>query len=295
MVARAQQALAAALETPLAPGLHIVSTPIGNLADITLRALSVLARADLILCEDTRHSARLLRHYGLDVPLQPYHDHNAGRVRPGVLKALEAGQSVALISDAGTPLVSDPGYKLVRAALAGGHKVTSIPGPSALLAALTASGLPSDRFHFEGFLPPRQTARRRRLTELAGLPATLIFYESAQRVAAMLRDAAHSFGTREAVLARELTKMHEQIVRGSVEELVEKLGESIPLKGEFVVLVAPAPAGAVSEAQIMEALEEALAHASLRDAARDVADALGVSRSRVYALALALQGEGGAR
>src|SRR6202043_4124760 len=179
---------------PLAPGLYVVATPIGNLRDITLRALETLAAADLIACEDTRVTRKLIDHYGIKIPLTPYHEHNAAQARPKILARLDAGAAVALVSDAGTPLISDPGYKLVQAAVAAGHPVIALPGASAVLAALTASGLPTDRFYFEGFVPPRETARRAGLDELATMPATLVFFETGPRIAAMLGDVAAAFG-----------------------------------------------------------------------------------------------------
>src|SRR6185437_4680978 len=203
----------------LAPGLHVVATPIGNLGDITLRALWVLRGADRILCEDTRVTARLLSRYGIVATLEPYHDHNADRVRPAILGRLRRGEKLALVSDAGTPLVSDPGYRLVRDVLAEGLTVTTAPGPSAAIAALTLSGLPPDCFLFAGFLPPRQAARRAALAEWRGLAATLIFYEGPSRVAAALADMADILGDREAAVARELTKLHEETRRGRLATL----------------------------------------------------------------------------
>lgn len=287
--ARVGAALEQALGQPLAAGLYVVSTPIGNLADITLRALAVLERADLVLCEDTRHTRKLVTHFGLACPLHPYHEHNAAKERPRILARIGAGQAVALVSDAGTPLISDPGYKLARAALEEGFAVTSIPGASAALAALTGSGLASDQFLFAGFLPPKSQARRTRLKALADIPATLIFFEAPSRLEAMLRDTAEILGPREAVVAKELTKLHEKAVRGPLEQVVEKMGTEFSRKGEFVVLVGPPAATEASDAQIEALLGEALGEQSVRDAARSVADALGANRNRVYKLALALK------
>src|ERR1700677_3363227 len=191
----------------IAPGLHIVSTPIGNLGDITLRALATLAAADLIACEDTRVTRKLIDRYVISTPLTPYHDHNAAAARPKLLRRLAEGAAVALVSDAGTPLVSDPGFKLVRAAQEAGHTVTTLPGASAALAALTVAGLPTDQFLFAGFLPPKQAARRARIAELNRVPATLILFETGPRLAATLADLAAEFGEREAAVCRELTKM----------------------------------------------------------------------------------------
>src|SRR6266700_836714 len=203
----------------LAGGLHVVSTPIGNLRDITLRALEVLAAADLIACEDTRVTRKLLDHYGITTPLTPYHDHNAAAARPKLLARLAEGGAVALVSDAGTPLVSDPGFKLVREAHAAGHAVTALPGASAVLAALTVAGLPTDRFLFEGFLPAKEGQRRARIAELARIPATLVLFETGPRLAAALADLAAGLGPREAAVCRELTKLYEEVRRGDLASL----------------------------------------------------------------------------
>ncbi|MDE2227671.1 MAG: 16S rRNA (cytidine(1402)-2'-O)-methyltransferase [Alphaproteobacteria bacterium] len=274
----------------LAPGLYLVATPIGNLADVTLRALRVLRSADAVLCEDTRVTAKLLARYGIAAATQPYHDHNAERVRPGILARLKAGAALALVSDAGTPLVSDPGFKLVRAALADGIAVTAVPGPSAALAALLASGLPPDRFLFAGFLPPKEAARRRSLDELKDVDATLVFFESAPRLAASLADMAAILGPRPAAVARELTKLHEEVRRGSLAELAAQYRASGPPKGELVVVVGPPERTATSDAEIDRALGVTLAHKSLREAVEDVASATGARRRHVYARALALKG-----
>jgi 16S rRNA (cytidine1402-2'-O)-methyltransferase len=289
-VARASEALSELISRPLQPGLYLVATPIGNLADISLRALAVLARADLIAAEDTRHSKKLLTHFGVPGEMTPYHEHNAERERPKLIARLRAGQSVALISDAGTPLISDPGYKLVREALDAGLLVTSIPGPSSVLAALTNSGLPTDTFLFAGFLPPKQGARRSRLDELKAVPATLIFFETAPRLAKSLADMAVVLGPREAATAKELTKLHEGVTRGSLDRLAVEVEASETLKGEFVVVVAPPreDESEVSDAKIVEQLEKALNMESFRDAVRSVAEVLQVPRSRVYELGLKL-------
>jgi 16S rRNA (cytidine1402-2'-O)-methyltransferase len=291
LVPRVEAEAARLLASPLAPGLHLVATPIGHLGDITLRALAVLARADLVYCEDTRHSRTLLAHYGIGTPTRPYHEHNAEAERPRVLAALAAGRRVALISDAGTPLVSDPGFKLVRACLAEGYRVESVPGPSAVLAALSSSGLPTDAFLFAGFLPPRSAARRARIAELAAVPATLILFEAPSRVAASLADLAARLGAdRPGALARELTKLHEEVRRGSLGELAAAAAENAP-KGEVVLLVGPPPRTEASDEAILDRLSAALATLSLRDAAQAVAEAMGVSRSRVYDLGLRLRRE----
>src|SRR5205809_1232673 len=195
----------------LPPGLHLVATPIGNLRDITLRALEVLSAADLIACEDTRVTRKLLDHYGIATALTPYHDHNAAEARPKLLARLADGAAIALVSDAGTPLVSDPGYKLVRAARDAGIPMTALPGPSAALAALTVSGLPTDRFFFEGFLPSKEGQRRMRIGELKRIPATLVLFETGARLAAALADLAAGLGGREAAICRELTKLYEEV------------------------------------------------------------------------------------
>lgn len=290
-VARASEVLFDLIARPLAPGLYLVATPIGNLADISLRALAVLARADLIAAEDTRHSKKLLSRFGIAAKLTPYHEHNAERERPRLLARLRAGQSVALISDAGTPLISDPGYKLVREALDAGLMVTSIPGPSAALAALTSSGLPTDTFLFAGFLPPKSGPRRARLEELKTAPATLVFFESGPRLAKSLADMADMLGPREAIIAKELTKLHEGVTRGRLDRLAGELSGGETLKGEFVVVIAPPEADDAepSDEKIAEQLEKALKLESFRDAVRSVAEVLNVSRARVYELGLKLK------
>lgn len=272
----------------LPQGLYIVATPIGNLADVTLRALSVLARADHVACEDTRHSLKLFNHYGIARRLTAYHEHNAHRERPKILRWLADGASVALISDAGTPLISDPGYKLVREAAEAGHQVYALPGPSSLTAALSISGLPTDSFFFAGFLPSRQTAMRRRLTELQDISGTLVFFETAPRLTATLEVLGDVFSGGEVVIARELTKRFEEVLRGSL-PLTETMHD-IEWRGEFVVLVSPPAAGDVEEHVIEQALEEALKGMSVRDAVEKVARTFGVQRRMVYNLALCIQG-----
>ena len=272
----------------LAPGLYIVATPIGHLGDITLRALATLAGADLIACEDTRVTRKLLDRYGIDTPVTPYHDHNAEAARPKLLQRLAAGAAIALVSDAGTPLVSDPGYKLVRAAQDAGHAVTTLPGASATLAALTLSGLPTDQFFFAGFLPPKQTARRARIAELARIPATLVLFEAGSRIAATLADLAAGLGQREAAVCRELTKIHEEVRRGDLATLAQNSTAS-ETRGEFVVVVGPPPASQqISAGDADTLLRDALARVSLKDAVGEVAVATGVSRRELYQRALAL-------
>jgi 16S rRNA (cytidine1402-2'-O)-methyltransferase len=288
VAARAADALRALLAEPLAPGLYLVATPIGNLADVTLRALAALARADVVYCEDTRHSRTLLAHFAISRPTRAYHEHNAERERPRVLAELAAGRSVAIISDAGTPLISDPGYKLVREAIAAGHPVISLPGPSAALAALASAGLPTDAFLFAGFLPSRQGARRSRLAELKAVPATLVFFEAPSRLAESLGDIGAVLGRREAAVARELTKLHEEVQRGTPAELAQWATEAAP-KGEMVILVGPPVAEEVSNEAILARLELLLADMSLRDAAKAAAEELGVPKSRAYDIGLALR------
>jgi 16S rRNA (cytidine1402-2'-O)-methyltransferase len=274
-----------------APGLYLVATPIGNLDDITLRALKVLKSADLIACEDTRVTGKLLSLLGIaGTSLTPYHEHNAERARPALLARLREGAAIALVSDAGTPLVSDPGYRLVRACLAEGLPVTSLPGPSAALTALQLSGLPCDRFLFAGFLPVKAGARRQTLMELAQVPASLLFYESPRRLADSLALMAEVLGEREVAVARELTKLYEEVRRGSLLGLAAHYAEVGAPKGEVVIVVGPpAEAPATGALELDAALAMALASQSLRDAAATVATATGLPKRQVYARAVALQ------
>ncbi len=275
----------------LAPGLHVVATPIGNLGDITVRALAALAGADLIACEDTRVTRKLLARYAITTPLTPYHDHNAAKARPMLLRRLAEGAAIALVSDAGTPLVSDPGYKLVRAAQEAGHAVTALPGPSALLAALTVAGLPTDQFFFAGFLPAKRAAGRARIAELARIPATLILFETGPRIAATLADLAAELGPREAALCRELTKIHEEVRRGDLATLAQSSTTS-EVRGEIVLVVAPAHRAERPDVGDADALlRQALARGSLKDAVGEVADATGLPRRELYQRALALANE----
>jgi 16S rRNA (cytidine1402-2'-O)-methyltransferase len=274
---------------PLPAGLYLVATPIGNLADITLRALQTLAAADLIACEDTRVTRRLLEHYGIAATLTPYHDHNAASARPKILDRLAAGAAVALVSDAGTPLISDPGYKLVRAAQSAGHAVTAIPGASAVLAALAAAGLPTDRFCFDGFLPAKETARRARIAELAAIPATLVLFESGARIAGALRDLADGLGHRDAALCRELTKLYEEVRHADLDALAESYARGGETRGEFVIVVAPPQAAdGLTDEDVDSLLRRALAEASLKDAVSTVAEATGRPKRHIYQRALAL-------
>jgi 16S rRNA (cytidine1402-2'-O)-methyltransferase len=279
-----------------APGLYVVATPIGHLRDISLRALDLLAAADLVACEDTRVTEKLMTRYGIAASRLPYHEHNAERMRPLLLERLKAGAVVALVSDAGTPLISDPGFKLVRAALAESIAVTALPGPSAALDALVLSGLPSDRFFFQGFLPPKEAARRRVLGELAALPTTLIVYETAPRLAATLADMAAVLGERPAAVARELTKLYEEVRRGALGELAAHYANSGAPKGEIVIVVGGASAAAAREAvtgdALDAALDAALATMSVKDASAVVAEATGRPRREVYQRALIIAGRG---
>ncbi len=279
---------------PVAPGLYIVSTPIGNLRDITLRALDVLAGADAVLAEDTRVAAKLLSAHGIRARISPYHDHNAAARRPELLAQLKDGARLALISDAGTPLVSDPGWKLVREALAADIPVRPVPGPSAMLAGLVTSGLPSDRFLFAGFLPPRASARRAAIAALKAVPATLIFYESGPRLADCLADLAGVLGDREAAIARELTKLFEETRRGRLAHLAHHYAREGPPRGEIVVLVGPPAEDAVPRADIEAALMAALEGQPVKAAAETVATALGLPKREVYQLALRLKSARGA-
>ena len=270
-----------------------MATPIGNLRDITLRALDLLAAADLVACEDTRVTAKLLAHYGLAPRRVAYHEHNAERMRPLLIARLKEGAVLALVSDAGTPLVSDPGYKLVRAALAEGIPVAALPGPSSALAALVLSGLPSDRFLFAGFLSPKAAARRGALSELAALRATLLFFETAPRLAAALADMAEILGDREAAVARELTKFYEEVRRDRLGALAAHFRDHGPPKGELVIAVGP-PERAADAALAGEAIDAelsaALATMSVKDASAAVAAATGRPRRDLYRRALELAG-----
>jgi len=274
----------------LTPGLHVVATPIGNLRDVTLRALEVLAAADLIACEDTRVTRKLTDHYGIATPLTPYHDHNAAEARPKLIARLAAGAAVALVSDAGTPLVSDPGFKLVRAAREAGLSVTTLPGASAVLAALTVAGLPTDRFFFEGFLSAKEGQRRSRITELARIPATLVLFETGPRLAGALADLAAGLGPREAAVCRELTKLHEEVRRGDLATLARDTAGAAEPRGEIILVVAPPdPQAAAGDATDLDALlRQALARVSVKDAVGEVAAVTGRPRREVYQRALAL-------
>lgn len=274
---------------PISSGLHIVATPIGNLRDITLRALDTLAGADFVLAEDTRTTGKLFSHYGISTALEPYHDHNAARARPSILRRLAAGATAALVSDAGTPLISDPGYKLVREVAEAGIKIFTVPGPSAAIAALSVAALPTDRFFFAGFLPQKPAARRAALAEIASVPGTSVFYETGPRLAATLADMSAVLGDRPAAVAREMTKLYEEVTRGSLADLAASYVNAPP-KGELVILVSPpdASAAVADDAEVDARLTDALMTLSLRDAADQVAGATGRPRRQVYQRALAL-------
>jgi 16S rRNA (cytidine1402-2'-O)-methyltransferase len=279
---------------PLRAGLYLVATPIGNLGDITVRALEVLAAVDLIACEDTRVTRKLLDRYGIATPLTSYHEHNAAQARPKLLARIADGAAIALVSDAGTPLVSDPGYKLVREARAAGANVTALPGASAVLAALTVSGLPTDRFLFEGFLPAKEAARRARIAELERIPATLVLFETGARIAASLADLAAGLGPREAALCRELTKFYEEIRRGDLATLAHQAAEAPEPRGELVIVVAPPDRqDEVSAADLDALLRQALDHLSVKDAVAEIAAVSGMPRREVYRRAIALSKERG--
>lgn len=275
---------------PPEAGLYVVATPIGNLRDITLRALDILGSVSRVYAEDTRVARKLMDAYGLKPRLGSYHDHSAEETRAEIIGALALGESVALISDAGTPLVSDPGFKLARAVIEAGHRVFPIPGASAALAGLVTSGLPSDRFLFAGFLPAKQGARRAALDELAETDATLVFFESGPRLAESLADMAATLGARDAAVARELTKMFEETRRGALAELAAHYESAGAPKGEIVVIVGPPPEAAEVDDQALDAfLANALKRAGVKDAATEAAEALGVPRKRAYQRALALK------
>jgi 16S rRNA (cytidine1402-2'-O)-methyltransferase len=281
----------------MAGTLYLVSTPIGNLEDITHRAVRLLSEVNIIACEDTRHTQKLLNHYGINAKTISYHEHNERERAVELLELLKSGSDIAIVSDAGTPLINDPGFRLARLAIEAGMRVVPLPGPSALITALIASGLPTDEFFFGGFLPARSGARRTRLSELRSIPATLIFYEAPHRIAATLKDAHEILGEREAVVARELTKMHEELARGRLSELADRFSSAESARGEMVLIIDRAVIhgkAATSEmvtniAELVAALEtEGLDHrAALKKAARE----LGVSRAEAYRRLVAARGQ----
>jgi 16S rRNA (cytidine1402-2'-O)-methyltransferase len=271
------------------PGLHLVATPIGNLGDITLRALQTLAGVDIIACEDTRITRRLTERYAITATLKPYHEHNAALARPKILEKLAQGASIALVSDAGTPLISDPGFKLVREACAAGHRVTALPGPSSVLTSLSVAALPTDRFFFEGFLPPKQAARRARLAELSRIDATLVMFESGNRVQDTIADLADIMGGRDAAICRELTKMHEEVRRAPLAELARS-ADTLETRGEFVLVIGPSAADAqvMSETALDDLLRSSLQRGSVKDAVAHAVELSGRPRREIYARALAI-------
>ena len=274
----------------LVSGLYLVATPIGNAGDITLRALDILSRADIVLCEDTRISGKLMKIHGIHATLQPYHEHNAERVRPMIIKHLNQGKTVAMVSDAGMPLVSDPGYKLVEACVKEGLMVTVAPGPSATLTALVLSGLPSDRFFFQGFLPSKTGARQKILNEISTIPGTLIFLESAKRLAASLNDMRSVLGNRSAAVGRELTKFYEEIRRGNLDELAAHYAKAGAPKGEITLCVGPPlKICPPSDEELDKMLKEALKSQTIKDVAVYLAMITGLPKRVLYKRALALK------
>jgi 16S rRNA (cytidine1402-2'-O)-methyltransferase len=273
------------MDQPLPPGLYIVATPIGNLGDMTSRAAETLRRADLILAEDKRVSAKLLAHIGAKAPMTAYHDYSDDKLRERILADLGT-KAVALISDAGTPLISDPGYKLVRAARQAGYTIRTLPGPCAAIAALTLAGLPTDRFLFLGFLPAKAKARADAIAESASIRASLVLYESGPRLSDALAALAESLGDRDAAVIREITKLHEECASGTLAELANRYAHAPP-KGEIVIVVAPPPKAALAtSADLDSALDEALSRLSPSRAAAEVAERLGLPRKQVYARAM---------
>ncbi|MBN9595964.1 MAG: 16S rRNA (cytidine(1402)-2'-O)-methyltransferase [Afipia sp.] len=274
-----------------APGLYLVATPIGNLGDITLRALETLAGVDIIACEDTRITRRLLERFSITATLKQYHEHNAEQARPKILEALARGSSIALVSDAGTPLISDPGFKLVREVSAAGFPVIALPGPSSVLTALSVAALPTDRFFFEGFLPSKQNARRTRIAELARIDATLVMFESGARVQDSLQDLAGIMGERDAAICREMTKLHEEVRRATLAELAA-ISDTLETRGEFVLVVGPPAADVgMDDAALDDLLRTALTHSTVKDAVAQAVDASGRAKREVYARALELSKE----
>lgn len=271
------------------PGLYLVATPIGNLGDITLRALEILAGCDVIACEDSRVTRRLLDRFLIETPLTPYHEHNAQAARPRLLQLLSQGARIALVSDAGTPLISDPGFKLVREAAGAGHAVVPIPGASAVLAALTVAGLPTDRFYFEGFLPPKAGARRGRIAELARIDATLVLFEGGSRIAGTLADLAATMGDRDGAVCRELTKLHEDIRRAPLEALAKDAAR-LETRGEFVIVIEPPRGDAqrLSADEVDDILKAAMKTQSVKDAVAQAVELSGRGKRELYARALEL-------
>lgn len=277
----------------LAGGLYLVATPIGNLRDISLRALETLAAATVIACEDTRVTRKLTEHFGIATPLTPYHEHNAAQARPKLLARLADGEAVALVSDAGTPMISDPGYRLVGEAVAAGYDVISVPGASSVLTALNVAALPTDRFFFEGFLPPKEAARQKRIADLAHLPATLVLFETGPRIADALADLAAGLGPRQAAVCRELTKLHEEVSRDELQNLAARYAAGAETRGEFVIVIAPGAEVEIASQDIDAMLTAAMARTSVKDAVAEVASATGQSRRDIYQRALELAKDDG--
>jgi 16S rRNA (cytidine1402-2'-O)-methyltransferase len=276
---------------PLAPGLYVVATPIGNMGDMTIRALSTLAAAETVLCEDTRTSGKLMDRFAIRTRLSPYHEHNAQKVRPQILERLKQGAAIALISDAGMPLVSDPGYRLVKEAIELGIPVTSCPGASAVLTGLALSGLPTDRFLFAGFVPQKQGERKRLFAELAPVRATLIFFESPHRIIETLHDLASDLPGRSVAVTRELTKLHEEVLRGNALEIAAALEGRPSVKGEITLLLGPPmEETAITEQDLASAIADALAEMPASKAASELARRFNLSRSDVYQRILGLKG-----
>ncbi len=280
-------------ETSFIKGLYLVATPIGNLGDISDRAVKILKSADVVACEDTRVTAKLFSLLGISSPLTPYHEHNADKVRPALIKRLKNGETIALVSDAGTPLVNDPGYKLVQDCIVEGVYVTAAPGASAVLTALQLSGLPCHRFLFSGFLPPKSSARKKELQELSTVKSTLIFYEAPQRIEETLADMAEILGNRKIALARELTKKFEEVLRGTLFELIDYCKQNGVPKGEFVIVVAPAEKEEkIGEEELKAKLIDALKVSSLKDAVAEIVRETGLNKKYVYETALTVKNEG---
>lgn len=279
-------------EADLSPGLYVTATPIGNARDITLRALDVLTGCDAIAAEDTRVTSKLLSIYGISKPLTAYNDHNGARERPKLIARLKHGARIALVSDAGTPLVSDPGYKLVREALAEGIPVHAIPGASATLTALALAGLPTDRFLFAGFLPPKAGERASVLTDLKAIRATLVFFESAQRLAESLAQMLEVLGDRAVAVTRELTKLHEEVRRGTLATLAPRYAEEPPPKGEVTILIGPPQDSGTDFARVDAMLTHALPFMPVKAASEMIAEALGINRKEVYERALGKKSDG---
>ncbi len=290
-VARVSDVMEDLLNQPLLPALYLVATPIGHLADISLRALAILAKADFVAAEDTRHSRKLLQNYGISSEMISYHDHNGDQMRPKIIKMIKEGRSVALISDAGTPLISDPGYKLAKVVREAGLRVEVAPGASSVIAGLCLSGLPTDTFLFEGFLPAKQVARTKRLETLKTIQGSLVFFETAKRIEAVVKDALACLGDRDTSVLRELTKVHEEVIEGKLSDLKSQL-ETRDLKGEIVFIIGPPLEAEITDEDINEALKNHLSEgASVRDSVSEVMTGMNLPKKRVYDLALKLKKE----